>query len=44
LRKAAANIYAEYPIRLGSTQLTLSVNVDNVTNSSAAQRLFPLYN
>ena len=40
----AANLYAEYPIRLGRTRLTLSLNVDNVTNNGAAQRLFPLYN
>ena len=40
----AANFYAEYPIRLGPTQLTLSLNIDNVTNNGAARRLFPLYN
>jgi len=28
----------------GRTRLTLSLNVDNVTNNGAAQRLFPLYN
>ena len=34
------NLYAEYPIRLGRTRLTLSVNVDNVTNNDAAQRIY----
>ncbi len=29
---------------MGPTQLTLSVNIDNVTNNGAARRLFPLYN
>jgi len=39
-----ANLYAEYLIRLGGAHLTLSLNIDNVTNNGAAQRLFPLYN
>ncbi len=38
------NLYAEYPIKLGRTRLTLSVNVDNLTNNDVAQRLYPLYN
>ncbi len=38
------NIYAEYPVRFGRTSLTLSLNVDNLTNNGAAQRLYPLYN
>ena len=40
----AANLYAEYPIRLGRTRLTLSLNIDNVTNNGAAQRIYSLYN
>jgi hypothetical protein len=39
-----ANIYAEFPIKLGRTRLTLSLNVDNLTNNDVAQRLYPLYN
>lgn len=39
-----ANLYAEYPIRLGRTRLTLSLNVDNVTNSRAARRIYCIYN
>jgi hypothetical protein len=39
-----SNLYAEYAIRLGRTRLTLSLNVDNLTNNGAAQRLFALYN
>jgi hypothetical protein len=38
------NVYAEYPVRLGRTRLTLSVNIDNVTNNKAAQRIYSLYN
>ena len=39
-----ANLYAEYSIRLGRTNLTLSLNIDNVTNNGAARRIYGLYN
>ena len=39
-----ANLYAEYPIQFGRTRLTLSLNIDNVTNNSSAQRVYGLYN
>lgn len=38
------NLYAEYPIRLGRTRLTFSLNVDNLTNNNAAQRIYGIYN
>ncbi len=38
------NLYAEYPIRLGRTRLTFSLNVDNLTNNDAAQRIYGIYN
>ncbi len=38
------NIFAEYPIRLGRTRLTLSLNVDNLTNNDAARRIYGIYN
>ncbi len=39
-----SSIYAEYSIRLGRTNLALSLNIDNVTNNGAARRVYGLYN
>jgi hypothetical protein len=40
----SANLYAEYSIVMNRTRLTLSLNVDNVTNNDAARRIYSLYN
>jgi len=39
-----ANLYAEYNLKLGKNNLNISVNVDNVTNSRTAQRIYQIYN
>ena len=38
------NLFAEYPIRMGRFHVTLSLNIDNLTNNDVAQRIYPLYN
>ena len=39
-----ANLYAEYPVTLGRTRLTFSLNVDNLTDNKAARRIYGIYN
>lgn len=39
-----ANLYAEYNLKLGKNNLNISVNVDNVTNTRTAQRIYQIYN
>jgi hypothetical protein len=39
-----ANLYAEYNLKLGKSNLNISVNVDNVFNTRTAQRIYQIYN
>lgn len=39
-----ANFYVEYNLKLGKNNLNISVNVENITDTKTAQRLFPVYN
>jgi hypothetical protein len=38
------NAYAEYNLKLGKNNLNISVNVDNLTNTRTAQRIYQIYN
>ena len=38
------NLYAEYQINIGRNQLSININVDNVTDSKMARRIFEVYN
>jgi hypothetical protein len=40
----SADIYAEYALKLGKNNLSLSLNVRNVTDAKTAQRLYGFYN
>ncbi len=39
-----ANIYAEYNLKLGRNNLNINVNVDNLFNTTTAQRIYQIYN
>jgi len=38
------NMYAEYPIKIGRNQLTLSINVENLTDTKSARQVYEIYN
>jgi len=40
----SADIFAEYGLKLGKTDLKLSLNIRNVTDAKTAQRIFGFYN
>jgi hypothetical protein len=39
-----ANFYIEYNLKLGKNNLNINLNVDNVTDTKTAQRIYPIYN
>ena len=39
-----ANAYMEYSFRLGETRMQISLNIDNLTNSRTARRVWQIYN
>jgi hypothetical protein len=39
-----ANVYAEYNLKLGKNNLNISLNVDNITNTRTAQKIYQIYN
>ncbi len=39
-----ANFYAEYNLKLGKNNLNINLNVDNLFNTSTAQRIYQIYN
>ncbi len=39
-----ANLYMEYNLKLGRTNLGINLNVDNLFDIKTAQRIYPIYN